>query len=212
MNRDALHVFNEVRSAWDQLLATMKRMYPSADVRPNGGYDVFDLDASAPDEEIKFDVGPLVFNVPERAGRGHDLFIVIKGWLSFGDGDFRQLPLKTKSFGTEVGYFRWKDNFLEHVYGAHYDLDEALPGHPVFHAQLASRLDLAPAIRELFRVEDGIADHFSPKIRNIRIPTAQMDVFSTVVQICADHLVYKGVDKSVQAAFEDMRAINSFFL
>jgi hypothetical protein len=212
MNRDANHVFKQVLTAWDQLMVSMKKMYPATSVRPAGGYDVFSLDEGTPEEEVKFSIGPLVFNVPERAGRGHDLFIVVKGWLSFEGANCREVPLKTRSFGTEVGYFRWKQDSLEHVYGAHYDLDETLPGHPVFHAQFSSRVDLAPSVRELYRVDDDVADLFSPKIRNIRIPTAQMDVFSTIVQICADHLVYRGVEQGVHDAFAEMCTINSFFL
>ena len=212
MNRDAHHVFRQVQLAWDHLTVSMQKMYQGSSVRPNGAHDIFSLDESAPDDEVKFNIGPMVFNVPERVGRGHSLFIVVKGWLSFGDGDLRAMPLKTKSFGTEVGYFRLKDGVLEHVYGVHYDLDEVLPGHPVFHAQVASRMDLGASVRELYRVEDEIADLFNPKLRNIRIPTAQMDVFSAVIQICADHLVYKEADQTVHDAFSDVRSANAFFV
>jgi hypothetical protein len=205
---------NQVAAAWDQVTVSMQKMYQSSNVRPSGAHDIFTLDETAPDEEVKFNIGPIVFNIPERVGRGHTLYIVVKGWLSFGDGDvdLATQPLKTKSFGTEVGYFRLKDGFLEHVYGVHYDLDEVLPGHPVFHAQLSSRIDLAETVNKLFRVKGELKDFFTPKLRNIRIPTAQMDVFSTVLQICADHLIYNGADPTVHKAFSDMRATNSFFV
>jgi hypothetical protein len=212
MDRNQHHVLKQVIVAWDQLTVAMQKMYQASSVRPGGGHDIFSLDETAPSDEVKLDVGPIVFNVPERAGRGHTLFIVVKGWISFGDGDFRSIPLKTKSFGTEVGYFRLKGGALEHVYGVHYDLDEKSPGHPVFHAQISSRLDLAPTVRELYRVEDEVTDLFTPLLRNVRIPTAQMDVFSTAVQICADHLVFKGAGQDVHDAFLEMRSINAFFV
>jgi hypothetical protein len=211
MNRNAHYVFKQVVLAWEQLTVSMQKMYQASSVRPTGGHDIFSLDEAAPDDEVKFNIGPIVFNVPERAGRGHTLFIVVKGWLSFGGGDLRAIPLKTKSFGTQVGYFRSKGGVLEHVYGVHYDLDEVLPGHPVFHAQLSSRIELAPKVRELYRIEDELKDFFAPKLTNIRIPTAQMDVFSTIVQICADHFVFNGADPTVHKAFDEMRNINSFF-
>jgi hypothetical protein len=212
MNGDAHHVFRQVQLAWDKLKISMQKMYQASNVRPGGAYEVFSLDERAPDDEVKFNIGPVVFNVPERVGKGHSLFIVIKGWLSFGDGDLRTLPLKTKSFGTEVGYFRLKGGGLEHVYGVHYDLDEVLPGHPVFHAQISSRMDLAPSVRELFRLNDELTDLFVPKLPNIRIPTAQMDVFSAISQICADHLIYSGADQTVKDAFSEIQSMNSFFV
>jgi hypothetical protein len=212
MNRNAHRVFNQVAAAWTQMTVSMQQMYQSSNFRPGGVHEVFTLDETAPDEEVKFNIGPVVFNVPEKIGRGQTLFIVVKGWLSFGDGDLAVQPLKTKSFGTEVGYFRLKDGFLEHVYGVHYDLDEVLPGHPVFHAQLSSRTDMAQTVHDLFRVEGELKDFFKPKLKNIRIPTAQMDVFSAILQICADHLIYKDADATVHKAFSDMCATNSFFL
>ncbi|MGD9920592.1 MAG: hypothetical protein AB7V13_03970 [Pseudorhodoplanes sp.] len=211
MHPDAYHVQKEVISAWERLRVSMQKMYQSTDVRPGAGHDIFKLNARAPDDEVKLDIGPIVFNVPERAGRGHNLYVVVRGWLSFGDGNLRELPLKTRAFFTEVAYFRLKGNVLQHVYGVHYDLDEKLPGHPVFHGQLSSRMDLAPSVRDHYRVEDQPQEMFTPLLRNIRIPTAQMDVFSTVVQICADHLVFEGADQNVHEAFAEARSINSFF-
>jgi hypothetical protein len=211
MNRDAQHIFLQVQAAWEKLTLSMQKMYMASQVRPGGAHEIFLLDNSAPDDEVKFKIGPVVFNVPERVGRGHSLYIVIKGWLSFG-GNFRAHPLRTKSFGTELGYFRLKGGMLEHVYGIHYDLDETLPGHPVFHGQVASQMELATTIRDLYRLENEATNLFQPKIRNIRIPTAQMDIFSAIVQLCADHLVYEGADDTVREAFAEMQLLNNFFI
>jgi hypothetical protein len=212
MNREAQHVFLRIQTAWDKLTLSMQKMYFASAVRPSSAYDIFRFDSAAPDDEVKFDIGPMVFNVPERVGRGHPLYIVVKGWLTFAGDDFRTGPLKTKSFGTELGYFRLKGGTLEHVYGVHYDLEEEHPGHPVFHAQIASQMKLAIPIRELFHLENEPTNLFQPKLPNIRIPTAQMDVFSAIVQLCADHLVYEGADETVQSAFREMRTLNDFFI
>lgn len=212
MNRDANHVFSQVRIVWENLIVAMQKMSQPSTVRPSTAHDVFQLDQTAPDDEVKFNFGPVVFNVPERVGRGHNLFVVVKGWLSFGDCDMRVAPLRTKSFGTKVGYFRRKQNVLEHVYGVHYDLDESLPGHPVFHAQVSSQIELGQEVQSLYHLEMIPTDLFKPKLRNIRIPTAQMDVFSTIIQICADHLVDQGADQSAHDAFSAIRVEDGFFV
>jgi hypothetical protein len=40
-------------------------------------------------------------------------------------------------------------------------------------------------------------------LRNVRVPTAQMDVFSLFVELCADHLLYE------QSGPEEREAFNS---
>lgn len=212
MHPDAYHVQKEVIAAWDRLRVSMRKMYQSTDVRPSHGYDIFKLDKAAGEDEVKFEVGPIVFNVPERVGRGHTLYVVVKGWLSFAGENLRAMPFKTKSFGTELAYFRFKDRALQHVFGIHYDLDETRPGHPVFHGQVSSTIDLAPSVRDQYRIGLQPEDMFKPLLRNIRIPTAQMDVFSTIVQICADHLVFEGAEPQVHRAFAEAITINGFFL
>jgi hypothetical protein len=213
MNRQAQHVFVRVQAAWDKLTVAIQKMYQSSGIRPISAHDVFKWVSDTADDEVCFDVGPVVFNVPERVGkRGSMLYVAVKGWLSFGGGDLRATPLKTRSFGTEIGYFRVKGTNLEHVYGVHYDLDERLPGHPVFHAQLTPQMEMVPKILELFDLQNDVENLFDPKLRHIRIPTAQMDVFSTIIQICADHLVYDGAGDTVHAAFAEMRSLNDFFV
>jgi hypothetical protein len=191
----------------------MQRMASSSDIRPADPTDVFrpvEHDSGYP----KFEVGPLVFSVPERAtGRAASLYIVIQGWIVFApphDGDDRDSTLE---FGTEVGYFRRKGDQLVHVYGAHYDMDEKLTGHPVFHAQVSSQAELAGVIdREFhlpFAAED---DRMASLLRNVRTPTAQMDVFSVITQIGADHLVSDNSADEVKDAFSGLRKACDFFI
>lgn len=213
MNRDAQRVLQRVVTAWDNAIHGLKQMSQASTVRPNTSYEIFKLDSEAPDDVIKFKIGPVVFHVPERPNRrGPDLYIVVKGWLSFQGPDFKVEPLKTNNFGTEVAYFRSKQGALEHVYGAHYDMDEDRSGHPVFHAQFASQLEFGESIHNEFRVDDNLIDSIAPTIGTVRVPSAQMDFFSVIIQICADHLLGKGAGPDVEAAFSRMRSECGFFV
>jgi len=194
------------------MTVAMKEMYNSSSYQPLDVHKIFHAVDTENFQDVKFNIGPIVFNVPERAGRGHQLYIVVAGWIVFDGADVHAAPLKTKSFGTETGYFRMKAGRLDHVFGSHYDLDETLPGHPVFHAQLANKLDMARIVNDLFHLGAEVDCSFQPLLRNVRIPSAQMDVFSTIVQICGDHLVYKGAGKTVLDAFESMMATSAFLV
>lgn len=210
-----MHALRRVTTEWTNLTASMGRMYQSGAIRPGNPNDIFQPDAgdAAAPNDATFTIRPIVFNLPEAPGGQPTLFIALKGWLSFSDVQLGAGPMKTKSFGTEMGYFRRRNSRLEHVYGVHFDLDESKPGHPVFHAQVSSQSRLGDSVRELYRLEDEIVNEFSPKLGNIRIPSAQMDVFSVVVQICADHhLALGGAGAPVKAEFDKIRKTNSFFL
>lgn len=115
------------------------------------------------------------------------------------------------AFGTKVGYFRIKGNRLEHVYGVHYDMDTRGHGYPVFHAQLSSAANCASAIREQFHRTAGaeVVDRVRPILRNVRTPAPQMDCFSVVTQLCADHLMVidpRRSDSMVTAACDGVRS------
>jgi hypothetical protein len=98
------------------------------------------------------------------------------------------------NYGTEIGYFRQTKaseplSDLLPITGFHYDFDcnGTKFNHPVFHAQPKMTagdryIELRPAIthREYPQVNE---------IRTIRIPTPQMDIFSAIVMILADHVI-----------------------
>jgi hypothetical protein len=137
-NTDTLFVMEHVERAWNQIRAGMRKLYYSSNPRPSNASDIFIPDVGGAAGEIKLIVKPIIFHLPERANRQDaNLFIVVSGRLSFDSANWRSLPLKTRRFETKVGYFRAKGRSLEHVYGAHYDLDETQPGHPDFHSQMA---------------------------------------------------------------------------
>lgn len=202
--------------AWSGISTAMKRMYPSVVISPSTSADIFAPDSAA--EGPKFNIGPVVFKVPERAKDGKSrgdqakLYIVVEGWIAFGDVLQGTNYLTTLDFGTQVGYFREKDEQLIHVYGVHYDMDEKLPGHPVFHAQMSTQADMAPTVEKYFNLKfDSENDVPRRLLRNVRTPTAQMDVFSVITQIGADHLVSKASSEEVIFAFAKLRAACDFF-
>ena len=93
---------------------------------------------------------------------------------------------------------------LEHVYGAHYDMDEASFGHPVFHSQLGPQVEFGSTIGELFRHDGQVVNYMgkNPPHRTKR-PRRRWMSFSVLTQICADHLMGE------QPASEDKGRLSS---
>lgn len=213
MNRDAMRVLQRVEQAWGQVTHGMQQMYQQSSVRPASFHEIFRLDGTAPDDEVKLLVGPMVFNLPERAnGSAANLFIVVEGWLSFEGPDFKATPLKTKGFGTEIGYFRRKAGRLEHIYGAHYDMDEKGTGHPVFHAQISPKHEFGARVNDQFRLNAEVINQMGIILGTVRTPSAQMDVFSVLTQICADHLIWEKSADEVRGAFKALRGAGTFLV
>lgn len=211
MTRNHVFASNKLRAAWDDVMASMRRMYQFCEHRPDDFHAVFQAVAGEANE-VKFNIAPVVFAIPERLGKTHKLYIAVDGWLSFESEGIKDGPLKTKAFGTHVGYFKARGTNIEHVFGAHYDLDESSPGHPVFHAQLQDMSEMAGHVCRNFRLNGEVENSFRPQVRNIRIPCAQMDVFSAILQMCADHLVIKGVDGEVAQVFANMCGKSNYFI
>lgn len=212
MTPSELHVQRQMNQAWDAVRAALGKMLPASDARPIAGLEIFKC-VEGLGNQVKFEVKPVVFKVPERAtARDANLYIAIKGWLSFAGPDYRQ-QLQTKAFSTEIGYFRLKDGKIEHVYGAHYDIDETTPGHPVFHSQISTKMDLLAHVKEQFgKDSESNEDRVQFVLRNVRTPSAQMDVFSVIAQVCADHLIHEKSGLEVRQAFAKMRSQCDFFV
>ena len=212
MKKDSVQVLQQVQNAWQQSVVQMKRMYGASVVRPADPNEIFVVKVDSNDE-IKIEVNHVVFKVPEKANsRASDLYIVVCGWLSFQGPDFSIKPLKTKSYGTWIGYFRSKPGQLSHVYGAHYDMDEERPGHPVFHSQIGPQTAFGEIIKQQFHLTDAIVDEMGNLLRTVRTPSAQMDIFSVFMQVSADHLFGKDPSKDVKRAFGSMRTASDFYL
>lgn len=211
-NREVMSINKDLNLAWQGIRASIAQMHPSTSIQPGNAADVFrpDIDSGEP----KFNIGPIVFNVPERAnGNSSKLYIVVQGWITFGPPLAERQLRTTLHFGTQVGYFRQKGDMLIQVYGIHYDMDETLPGHPVFHAQMSTQAKLAPTVEQFTRLKlDSDLDWSRGLLRNVRTPTAQMDTFSVITQIGADHLLSESSGEEVRAAFKKLRAACDFFL
>jgi hypothetical protein len=212
MTRNEQRAQKMVTEAWNNAYRSLRQMNNSIQIRPQSPTDIFQLDPTASNDEVKFIVGPIVFYVPERATDCPNLYIVVKGELSFEVPCCNNLPLKTKKFKTQVAYFRSRRGILEHVFGAHYDLDEERPGHPVFHAQFCSQKEFFESVRDKFRLNDAPEDYIKKTLGTVRVPCAQMDVFSVITQICADHLIWKDSGSEVKSAFRSLREKCDFFV
>jgi len=189
---------------WDKIRGIVTRMNPSVTVNPQMGNELFTV---TPNQHIHVDVNPIRFYVPEKAKRvTPNLHIVIAGCIEF---DGTSEDLRTTRFSTQVAYVRAKQSRFEHVYGTHYDQSLDDLGHPVFHAQISSMIDLTSSIPGC---ESGaVVDKVGPILSNVRTPTPQMDVFSAVLQICADHLLWRDSEEGVRHAFDDLREHCAFF-
>ena len=213
VNKDAQRVRQRVADAWQKAVFGLTQMSQASQIAPPNAYEVFRVDPAAPDDVVKLDFGPIVFHVPERPNRrGPDLFVVAQGWLTLEGPDFKAVPYRTKTFGTEVAYFRQKAGNLEHVYGAHYDMDEEKPGHPVFHAQFGSKHAFGGAVRDLFKLDEAVVDRTGVILGTVRTPSAQMDIFSVLAQICADHLMGPAPSDEVKQAFTGLRTSCDFLV
>ena len=202
--RRAHTVRHQLNTKWNTIRGIVTRMNPSVAVEPPTGNELFTVTTN---EHIRVDVSPIRFYLPERAARTTpNLHVVIDGWIEF-DGTVD--ALRTTQFGTRVAYVRAKQSRFEHVYGTHYDQSKDDLGHPVFHAQISSMKDLTTGIPGC---ESGaLDDKVVPILSNVRTPTPQMDVFSAVEQVCADHLLWEGSQDEVRRAFEELREHCAFF-
>ena len=178
--------------AWDTKIHGMKQINQSSRVLPLTAQEVINVDGNdqdGTDETVKVDCGPVVFKLCERANGFPDMYVVVEGWIRMESGD-GHVPLRTMNFATRVGYFRLRGRQLVHVYGVHYDMDKGGQGHPVFHAQLGTMAKFVTEVEQRFRLNSEVGDdHVKCVLRNVRTPTAQMDFFSVLTQLCADHLM-----------------------
>jgi hypothetical protein len=212
MNRIELRGQKLLIEQWDRLKEKLGELGPHV-VRPDDGYQIFRLmedDPRVPAGQIAYTVGPVVFQVSERADDPLDMYIAVQGWIHVDHDTLRdESRLKTTNFGTEVGYFRYKRDRLSHVYGAHYDLSYDEVGHPIFHGQMRSFNERGALISANYAgVGEESDDHMARVLKTVRLPTAQMDFFGVVLQIGADHLMSKDSGDDQKKVFGEMREIS----
>lgn len=208
-NRHYFTLEKDLATAWQGIVRAVAKMHPAAMIRPTSAADIFKLAGDS--DRLKVLVGPVTFKIPERANHSvSTLYVVLRGWISFGD--VLDGMRTTYDFGTQVGYFRQREACLDHIYGIHYDMDEDLPGHPVFHAQMCSQAAMFSSVATQFGVmQETYVDYAEGLLRNVRVPTAQMDAFAVITQIGADHLVSSVSDSAVLDQFKKLRQACDFF-
>jgi len=175
---------------WDNCAGIFEQI--NAEIRPKHGEQLFfGVEDPGVADSFQFEMRPATLYVPERASSHTTyLYIVLKGRISVRAQDVRD-RLRTTGFATEIAYFREKLPTLQHVYGAHYDYAPSHRAHPLFHAQLKEYGDRSAEAAKHFSFSyDGVDDNSMKGIlRTARLPCAQLDVFSTLLQVAADHLI-----------------------
>jgi hypothetical protein len=143
-------------------------------------------------EESSCDLMASFQGLPQRPGSrkfaSENIFITarLSGLVKAGQ-------LHLTQYGTEIGYFRQTNASeplldLLPITGYHYDFDcdGKKFNHPVFHAQ-----PKLTAGDRYIGLKTNITHQKYPdqsEIRTIRIPTPQMDIFSAIVMVLADHV------------------------
>ncbi|MDP4027167.1 hypothetical protein Q8W71_31810 [Methylobacterium sp. NEAU 140] len=192
-------VTRKVQGAWNSLQTELKKL--GGDVRPKSFADVFEYVPE--DGGVLVRVRPVSFWLKEKAAnRDCSLYVTVTGTMLFSDG-CTDASMLAAGFGTQVGYFRARGaDRLEHVFGIHYDHDDELMAHPVYHSQMSSMAGFVSEINASHHTRYGeIAeadDLVRGLLRNVRVPTAHMDVFSVFLQILGDHLVSDADETSPQ--------------
>jgi hypothetical protein len=204
-------ILQRISTQWNDISATLQRLKAGVSLRPTDVRVVF-RPADSTDELVQFDVDPVVLNLTERWNHTNpDLFVVFRGQVGFDRPAFTQRDqLVIRHFATEVAYFRRHANELRHVFGAHYDLAMNEVGHPAFHGQFKSFSQFAEFVKRQYGVDKQVDDCVKGLLKNVRVPTAQMDVFSLILQLCADHLLSAKSSQAEKAAFSQMLTNGSF--
>lgn len=199
----------KLRWQWSEILAAVKRA--NGEVEPSDGWLVVKERKGSLDVN-EFDIGPVVFHVPERGNSTKKvMYVVAEGHLTLGaDQCGNDDRIAVCKFGTKVAYFRHKPGFLEHVYGAHYDAAFDELGHPVFHSQMDNLEDLGKHVKELYKIDAVVKTSMRGVLCTVRVPTAQMDFFSLVLQVFADHFLTEGSGNEIKTAFNKLLASSRF--
>lgn len=208
MAKAHIAIRNALVNHWNSVRDHLRRVNSGIQFQPNDGYTIFQPDYANSTREVSvFKVAPVVVNLPERGDRPRaELFVVAEGILNFDVAQYTTTKrLVSSGFATHVGYFRQGSRELQHVYGVHYDFDVQRPAHPVFHAQMASFGEpFVQHVREQFSLNLPLDDRVKGMLQNVRLPIAQLDFFSLIIQLAADHLMWEHSGDEEKRAFNDL--------
>lgn len=144
-------------------------------------------------ENMAYQVSGFFLGMPQTPNsRKHTENIYLIGLLN---GVVVNKAVQLKSYATEVSYCRMQN--LSNQYGEqkamagyHFDFESTASkiNHPIFHVQQSIKAGSRFfEFNNNFDLPEFPNEH--PEIRTLRIPTPQMDIFSAIVMILADHIV-----------------------
>ncbi|MGD0941514.1 MAG: hypothetical protein ABR905_17590 [Terracidiphilus sp.] len=205
-------ILERLVSQWQEFELRMSQLHNSIELKPsvpNKPVAFVRSDAST----ATFDCGLTLVNLPERAGRTQSLplYLVFRGDIIVDKSHFAKTEvLRTVHFRTEAAYFRYKSDpdRLKHVYGAHFDFDTDLTGHPRFHAQHRSFGQFSAEVDRHLGKTLPLDDCMSEVLNTVRLPCAQMDFFSVLLQAVADRLIATTASQQEREIFEQLIQIS----
>jgi len=144
-------------------------------------------------ENMAYQVSGFFLGMPQMPNsRKHTENVYLIGLLN---GVVAERTAQLKSYATEVSYCRMQNLSNQYgeqkaIAGYHFDFESTSSkiNHPIFHVQQSIRAgERFFEFNTNFSLPEFPFDH--PEIRTLRIPTPQMDIFSAIVMILADHIV-----------------------
>jgi hypothetical protein len=212
MDQDTLLMRQRLVQQWSEVIGTLGRLCQGAAVSATDGWSVIHVATPSSDDVVKFSLSPVIFNVPEKANHSRAaLYVVADGWIELRRDRFNNDDLLvTHAFSTRAAYFRRNAQRLDHVYGAHYDVDADRVGHPIFHAQLRDFSQMSKIVLDYFKFQAEIKNSFVGVLQSVRTPTAQMDFFSFILQVFADHLLMNNSGPEDRDAFNSLLKRSEF--
>lgn len=191
------------------MIRELKALNSSIQVQPSNPGAVVQFRAANADD-LSVAIGPVVLRIPERGGTASSsLFLYLRGHLEFSREAWkRSKDLVITDMGTETAHFRPRADAgeLELVHGAHYDYAPGAGGHPVFHMQLQGSIEgSGEAVRSLFKLTYEPRSGVRSLLRNVRSPCAQVDAFSYLLQVAADHLLPPDASEREREVFNELR-------
>ncbi|MFI4994964.1 MAG: hypothetical protein ACHQAQ_04175 [Hyphomicrobiales bacterium] len=197
---------------WDRFQAEIPKL--GGTMRPKKSSDVFSYVEDEAGTHVT--VKALCLHLKEKAAAiQSQIFVALEGRVSFDPSSTRK-DLRTSDFQTRVAYFKEiEPRRLRHIYGIHFDHDDKLPAHPVFHSQISSIRELAGVVNDRYhRTFEPVAeedDFVRGLLANVRIPTAHMDVFSVLLQVLGDHFVNEMSDAMIRKSFDLLTSASGTF-
>lgn len=201
MHADELKIQGRLQAIWLKAQHTVMGINSGAHLRPKDHTKAFTYSSSTP-ETTTFDFEAITFKLPERGENSAlDLYIVISGNIVIRRSSASAASLQTDSFKTIAAYFKYKNGQANHTCGMHHDFDLQTPRHPFFHSQFRDYPELWPVAATEFKLDAQVNNFMQNILGTVRIPTAQLDIFSLFAQVFADHLLHKNSPKDAYGHF-----------